>query len=420
MATLEFPSLQSPSLSQEHKDQEDLKLVKTIWDKCSYRWDHETKVNIIRHLRDIRETQTNRKLPSRHKLYKVDFNFGIWILLRCIYPGQKLDSFKVLLMQKYPGVDPNTFEGSGLGKMTQEETETEMVTPSFSKQKLLEEDDTFDYSDFPIKREDVTLGETHHYIAKEMLFADLLSAAELRQVSEIQSPPSDDQVRADKRNAEATSQDRQDTSKAGSSNDKYGSGPGQSRMSRLSPSRLSLKSLEPQLRAIESTFRTMIHEGPSRGHYDAFVKKKANKWYTLADILSKDKGAERMGVWAERGSDVGSLTNSESDFEGGRSKSAFSDQQYQELKTLISNTNNETKGVLSGEMLDMQTMIMKKLQSMNVEMTKQFKDSQKQMLDVGRQVTGLRGVIESVRRVEKDIQELEAKVVNLEEFITSL
>ncbi|KAM0561534.1 hypothetical protein ACHAPJ_003417 [Fusarium lateritium] len=393
MATLEFPSLQSPSLSQDHQDQENLKLIKAVWDKYSHNWDHETKATIFRHLRDIRETQSNRKSPSGHKLYKVDFNFGVWVLLRCIYPGQKLNSSKILLMEKYPGVDPNTFEGPGLDKMSQKEAETEMMTPSFSKQKLLEEDDSFDYSDFPIKQEEVTL------------------VAELSEVPGTQPPPSDGKMRADKLNADATSQGRQITSKVEFLNDKPVSS------SRPRTSRLSLKSLEPPLRAIESTFRSIIHDGSSRGHYDMFVKNKANKRRTLADLPIKKKSKR---IWTEHGSDIGTLTSSESDVEGDRSRSALSDQQYQELKNLISSTAAETKETVSGEMLDMQTMIMKKLQSMNTEMMKQFRDSQKQMSDVSRQVTALRGAIESVRRGEKDIQELEAKVVNIEEFITSL
>ncbi|KAF6517403.1 hypothetical protein HZS61_002964 [Fusarium oxysporum f. sp. conglutinans] len=62
-------------------------------------------------LPEVRTNHTNRRVPSKHKLYKHDITFGLWVILRCIYPDQKLPALRLALMEKYPGIDLSAFTG---------------------------------------------------------------------------------------------------------------------------------------------------------------------------------------------------------------------------------------------------------------------------------------------------------------------
>ncbi|RTE69763.1 hypothetical protein BHE90_015852 [Fusarium euwallaceae] len=116
MATMTFPPLHN--LSQNPEDQESLRRIKLVWDEYSSGWDQETIMTILSHLHDVRVTPSNRGKPCEHKLRKVEFNFGIWVMLRCIYPNCKMQSLKGRLVGKYPWIDVDSFVGLGHGRPT--------------------------------------------------------------------------------------------------------------------------------------------------------------------------------------------------------------------------------------------------------------------------------------------------------------
>ncbi|RSL72263.1 hypothetical protein CEP54_000808 [Fusarium duplospermum] len=116
MATLSFPPLHN--LSQNPEDQESLQRIKIVWDEYSSGWDQETRLTILSHLHNVRVTSSNRWKPCEHKLRKVEFNFGIWVMLRCIYPNCKMQSLKTRLVGKYPWIDVDSFVGPGQGRPT--------------------------------------------------------------------------------------------------------------------------------------------------------------------------------------------------------------------------------------------------------------------------------------------------------------
>ncbi|KAM0431081.1 hypothetical protein ACHAPT_005719 [Fusarium lateritium] len=122
MSALSFPSL--ATLSQNPEDQESLARIKTVWDEYSPGWDIETKTIILTRLNDVRVTPSNRWKPYSHKLRKADFNFGIWVLLRCIYPTLRLQNLKTRLLEKYPWVDVESFVGLVVSKPEGDETES--------------------------------------------------------------------------------------------------------------------------------------------------------------------------------------------------------------------------------------------------------------------------------------------------------
>ncbi|KAJ9422414.1 hypothetical protein QL093DRAFT_2099435 [Fusarium oxysporum] len=68
-------------------------------------------MHIYRLLPEVRSNHTNRRVPSKHKLNKHDITFGLWVILRCIYPDQKLPALRLALMEKYPGIDLSAFTG---------------------------------------------------------------------------------------------------------------------------------------------------------------------------------------------------------------------------------------------------------------------------------------------------------------------
>ncbi|KAF5712139.1 hypothetical protein FGLOB1_4644 [Fusarium globosum] len=102
VADLAFPNLTSLWLSQEPEDQASLKRLKQVWDMFSSGWSPQDKMHIYRLLPEVRTNPTNRKVPSKHKLYKHDITFGLWVILRCIYPDQKLPALRLALMERYP------------------------------------------------------------------------------------------------------------------------------------------------------------------------------------------------------------------------------------------------------------------------------------------------------------------------------
>ncbi|KAJ4315248.1 hypothetical protein N0V84_008463 [Fusarium piperis] len=111
MAALTFPPLHN--LSQNPEDQESLGRIKAVWDEYSSGWDQETKLTILSRLHDVRATPSNRLKPYGHRLRKVDFDFGIWVMLRCIYPTLRMQSLRAKLVEKYPWIDVDSFAGPG-------------------------------------------------------------------------------------------------------------------------------------------------------------------------------------------------------------------------------------------------------------------------------------------------------------------
>ncbi|KAJ3531332.1 hypothetical protein NM208_g8927 [Fusarium decemcellulare] len=97
--------------AERSEDQHKLAEIKRVWDRFSHTWDEDTKGTIVDHLADIVTWPANETQPSGHKLWKVRFNFGIWIIFRCLYPMDKLGKMKTKLLEQYPGIDPLSFNG---------------------------------------------------------------------------------------------------------------------------------------------------------------------------------------------------------------------------------------------------------------------------------------------------------------------
>ncbi|KAM6524909.1 hypothetical protein FALCPG4_010484 [Fusarium falciforme] len=115
MAASTFPPLSN--LSQNPEDQASLGRIKAAWDDYSSGWDQETKMTILSRLHEVRATPSNRRRPCDHKLHKADFNFGIWVMIRCIYPTLKLRFLKARLVEKYPWIDVDSFAGPSHGRL---------------------------------------------------------------------------------------------------------------------------------------------------------------------------------------------------------------------------------------------------------------------------------------------------------------
>ncbi|KAL2682640.1 hypothetical protein Neosp_007093 [[Neocosmospora] mangrovei] len=118
MATSTFPPLYN--LSQSPEDQASLSRIKDAWDDFSSGWDQETKLTILSRLHDVRATASNRRRPSDHRIMRADFNFGIWVMIRCIYPTLKLQSLQKRLVETYPWIDVNSFAGPSHGRPADE------------------------------------------------------------------------------------------------------------------------------------------------------------------------------------------------------------------------------------------------------------------------------------------------------------
>ncbi|KAL5622761.1 hypothetical protein FOBRF1_002011 [Fusarium oxysporum] len=184
VADLVFPNLTSLWLSQEPEDQATLRRLKQVWEMFASGWSPQDKMHIFRLLPQVRTNHTNRRVPSKHKLYKHDITFGLWVILRCIYPDQKLPALRLALMEKYPGIDLSAFTGPvpNAACMAPEEhtagkLELKVVTPCFEK-KMLEEDDKINPSDLSLKEEEYTLDDTVSQIPKFGPHLDQLRSTE--------------------------------------------------------------------------------------------------------------------------------------------------------------------------------------------------------------------------------------------------
>ncbi|KAF4458194.1 hypothetical protein F53441_45 [Fusarium austroafricanum] len=333
-----FPDLASPWLSQEPEDQASLKRIKHVWEKHGHCWSPDVKSQIYRHLRFVRTGATNRKVPSKHKLYKDHIDFGFWVILRCMYPEQKLTTLKVALMEKYPGINLSSFDGPGLSNKTPKENKTDQakVTTAQSTEKALEDDDKFNVSDFSgfVKEEDCTL---------------------------VEKPPA------------AT-----------------------------------------DLRDCESKFRTLVLGGVSRDSYAEFLKSNPD------EAAGKDgQFGTLKQTWihphAVRGSYVESLS-SESGTEDAPVQATLSDKQFKELKDFIASATAEARQSLSGEIHEMHATTTKQIKNLQEELMR----NRKTLVDVGKLVAKVRGIVELSRMDRDKLDEAQAKVINLEEFIKSL
>ncbi|UPL04378.1 hypothetical protein LCI18_015312 [Fusarium solani-melongenae] len=114
MAASTFPPL--CNLSQNPEDQASLGRIKAAWDGYSSGWDQETKMTILSRLHEVRATGRNRGRPCEHKLHKADFNFGIWVMIRCMYPTLKLQFHKARLVEKYLWINVDSFAGPSHGR----------------------------------------------------------------------------------------------------------------------------------------------------------------------------------------------------------------------------------------------------------------------------------------------------------------
>jgi hypothetical protein len=112
-----FPDLHDVSLSQSSEDQQALMRIQGSWNEHGDTWSRDMKEKILHHLPDVRTTEINKDTPSKHKLYSVEFDFATWVLLRCIYPDQKLPILKALIVAKHPDINPYSFAGPDLTKM---------------------------------------------------------------------------------------------------------------------------------------------------------------------------------------------------------------------------------------------------------------------------------------------------------------
>ncbi|KAM0079140.1 hypothetical protein ACKRZS_009010 [Fusarium odoratissimum] len=184
VADLVFPNLTSLWLSQEPEDQATLRRLKQVCEMFASGWSPQDKMHIYRLLPEVRTNHTNRRVPSKHKLYKHDITFGLWVILRCIYPDQKLPALRIALMEKYPGIDLSAFTGPvpNAACMAPEEhtagkLELKVVTPCFEK-KMLEEDDKINPSDLSLKEEEYTLDDTVSQIPKFGPHLDQLRSTE--------------------------------------------------------------------------------------------------------------------------------------------------------------------------------------------------------------------------------------------------
>ncbi|KAK2933982.1 hypothetical protein FoTM2_005226 [Fusarium oxysporum f. sp. vasinfectum] len=164
VADLVFPNLTSLWLSQEPEDQATLRRLKQVWEMFASGWSPQDKMHIYCLLPEVRTNHTNRRVPSKHKLYKHDITFGLWVILRCIYPDQKLPALRLALMEKYPGIDLSAFTGPvpNAACMAPEEH----TAGKLELKKMLEEDDKINPSDLSLKEEEYTLEDTVSQIPK--------------------------------------------------------------------------------------------------------------------------------------------------------------------------------------------------------------------------------------------------------------
>ncbi|KAF5588917.1 hypothetical protein FPANT_6477 [Fusarium pseudoanthophilum] len=365
VADLVFPNLTSLWLSQEPEDQASLKRLKQVWDMFASCWSPQDKMQIYRLLPEVRTNSTNRKVPSKHKLYKHDITFGLWVVLRCIYPDQKLSTLRLALMEKYPGIDLSAFTGPvpRVSCMVPEDIvrkrEPKPVTPCFET-KWFEEDDKIDPSDLPLKEEDCNSDDTVIHTPK--------------------FEPHKDQPCSTK------------------------------------PDKPSAQ----QLKEVESKMRGMVLGKPHNASYSKFLKSKSRKAPVDASNYGPDLTKICISPMAAHEADAESSASDESSPEDDSAHTTLSEKQFLALKNLITNVTTESKRDVSNEMRKMHTETTKQIQNMHTEMIDQSKKHRKTLVDIGKQVAEIRAHIELARMDRKDLDELEARAINLEQFILSL
>ncbi|KAF4473339.1 hypothetical protein FAGAP_13225 [Fusarium agapanthi] len=366
VAGLVFPNLTSLWLSQEPEDQASLRRVKQVWDMFARGWSPQDKMYIYRLLPEVRTNPTNRTVPSKHKLYKHDITFGLWVILRCIYPDQKLPALRLALMEKYPGIDPSSFTGPvpkvvcmSLEKHTARKREHKILTPYFKKD-MLEEDDKVIPRDLSLKEEDCNFDDTVIHIPK--------------------FEPHLDQLRSTK------------------------------------PDKPSAQ----RLKEVESKMRGMVLGEPHSASYSKFLKSKSSN--APADISTNGPDITKLCIRpsAMHETEVESSASDESSPEDDSAQAALSEKRFLELKNLITNVTTESKRGVSEEMRKMHTETTKQIQNMHTEMIDQFKKNRQTLVDIGKQVAEIRAHIELARMDRKDLDEVEARAINLEQFILSL
>ncbi|KAF4961641.1 hypothetical protein FGADI_4 [Fusarium gaditjirri] len=362
VADLVFPNLTSLWLSQEPEDQASLRRLKQVWDTFASGWSPQDKMHIYCLLPEVRTNPTNRRIPSKHKLYKRDITFGLWVILRCIYPDQKLAALRVALMEKYPGIDLSAFTGPVPNSAcmtpkehTAEKLELKFVTPSFEK-KTLEEDDKVNPNDLSLKEEDYTFGETclpgQGFLITNILLDDTVS-----QIPKFE--PHLDQLHS------------------------------------MKPGKPSAQ----HLKEVESKMRGMVLGESHSASYSKFLKSEASN--APVDIVE-------------------SLASDESTPKDNSTHAALSIKKLHELKDLITNVTTESKRGISDEMRKMHTETTKQIQNMHAEMLDQFTKNRKTLVEIGKQVAEIRAHIELAHIDRKDLDEVEARAINLEQFILSL
>lgn len=106
-----FPNIHGSDFA--NGDTHQLENVQNAWDKWSLSWNDEIRQTVLDCLKDLRVTATNENQPSGHKLWKVQhrWNFGHWIIFRCIYPENKLRSMRAILHTRFKNIDLDDLSG---------------------------------------------------------------------------------------------------------------------------------------------------------------------------------------------------------------------------------------------------------------------------------------------------------------------
>ncbi|CVL01797.1 uncharacterized protein FMAN_07961 [Fusarium mangiferae] len=365
-ADLVFPDLGSPLLSQELEDQASLGRLKLAWDKFASGWSPQDKRDIYRLLPEVRTNLTNRKVPSKHKLYKREITFGLWVILQCMYPDQKLQALRLTLMEKYPGIDLGTFAGpvpNAACKAPQEhiagKLELKVMTPCFEK-KFLEEDYEISPSDLSLKEEDYTSNDNVLHVPK--------------------FEPHLDQLRS-------TGTD---------------------------------KPFAQRLKEVQSKMRGMVLGEPHSASYSKFLQSKSSTAPVDVSNYGSDDTKLCVSPSAVSKADVESVASDGSPPKDDSAQTPISNKRFLELKNLITNVTTESKRGVSDKMRKMHIETTKQIQNMHTEMTEQFKKNRETLIDIGEQVAEIRAHIELARMDRKDLDEVETRVINLEQFILSL
>ncbi|KAF5634813.1 hypothetical protein F52700_5645 [Fusarium sp. NRRL 52700] len=293
-------------------------------------------MQIYRLLPEVRTNPTNRKVPSKHKLYKYDVTFGLWVILRCIYPDQKLSALRLALMEKYPGIDLSAFIGPvpkvvsmAFKDFTAGKRERKVATPFFKK-KWLEEDDKINPSNLSVKEEDYTFGEICSTRYKLLVTNFTLDDTVIH---DPKFEPLPDQLRSTKPDMPSSQ----------------------------------------RLKEVESKMRGMVLGEPHSASYSKFLKSKPST--APVDVSTNGPGITEIctSSGAVHEADIESLASSESSPKDDSPEETLSEKQFLELKNLITKVTTESKRDVSGEMRNMHTDTTKQIQNMHTEMIDQFK-----------------------------------------------